>query len=108
MHAPRPINATTHSVRSRALRVTPLLQRLTFQLLLLPHDTHTHTHTTHIQVPESFDAAEGEQLSPDLLIDKHIGSGSTADVYKLRPVSHNDDDDDDDGGKALSKGPAQV
>lgn len=35
---------------------------------------------------ESFDASEGVQLSPELIMDKHIGSGSTADVYKLKPA----------------------
>lgn len=45
----------------------------------------------------SFEAAEGAQLSSDLLLDKHIGSGSTAEVYKLKPAQ---------GGK--DKGPTQV
>jgi len=29
------------------------------------------------------------QLSPDLMMDQHIGSGSTADVYKLKPAAEN-------------------
>lgn len=36
------------------------------------------------QVDESFEAAEGAQLSGGLLVGKHCGSGSTADVYKLQ------------------------
>lgn len=50
-----------------------------------------------LQVDESFEAAEGAQLSSDLELDKHIGSGSTADVYKLKPAH---------GGK--DKGTTQV
>jgi hypothetical protein len=50
-----------------------------------------------LQVDEPFEAAEGAQLSLDLVLDKHIGSGSTADVYKIKPAH---------GGK--DNGPTQV
>jgi hypothetical protein len=42
------------------------------------------TSTCNTQVDESFQAAEGAQLSPYLKVAKHVGSGSTADVYKLQ------------------------
>jgi hypothetical protein len=38
------------------------------------------------QVDESFQAEEGTSLSSEYNIDKHVGSGSTADVYKLKPA----------------------
>uniref|UniRef100_A0A383WJU6 Protein kinase domain-containing protein n=2 Tax=Tetradesmus obliquus TaxID=3088 RepID=A0A383WJU6_TETOB len=37
-----------------------------------------------ILVDESFEAAEGAQLSPHLKVAKHVGSGTSADVYKLQ------------------------
>lgn len=37
-----------------------------------------------IQVSDSFQAAEGAELADGLVISKHVGSGSTADVYKLK------------------------
>eukprot|EP00879_Flechtneria_rotunda_P000780 GHRR01000901.1.p1 GENE.GHRR01000901.1~~GHRR01000901.1.p1 ORF type:complete len:490 (+),score=163.56 GHRR01000901.1:462-1931(+) len=40
-----------------------------------------------VQVDESFEASDGAQLSKELIIGKHIGSGSAADVYKLKVVS---------------------
>jgi hypothetical protein len=49
------------------------------------------------QVEESFEASEGAQLGADFKLAKHIGSSSTADVFKLKPARE---------GK--SKGPAQV
>lgn len=41
-----------------------------------------------IEVAEDLDAAEGAQLgSPaQFVVEKHVGSGSTADVYKLKPA----------------------
>lgn len=38
----------------------------------------------YMQVDESFEAAEGAQLSPHLKVAKHVGSGTSADVYKLQ------------------------
>jgi hypothetical protein len=36
------------------------------------------------QVDESFEASEGAQLTPHLTVTKHVGSGTSADVYKLQ------------------------
>jgi hypothetical protein len=36
------------------------------------------------QVDESFEPSEGAQLTPYLRVAKHVGSGTSADVYKLQ------------------------
>jgi hypothetical protein len=65
---------------------------------LTPLTSHLTPLTSHLrQVEESFQASEGAQLGTEFKLDKHIGSGSTADVFKLKPAK---------GSK--SKGPAQV
>jgi hypothetical protein len=37
-----------------------------------------------VQVDESFEPSEGAQLTPHLKVAKHVGSGTSADVYKLQ------------------------
>jgi hypothetical protein len=37
-----------------------------------------------VQVDESFEAAEGAQLTPHLKVAKHVGSGTSADVHNLQ------------------------
>lgn len=41
-----------------------------------------------LQVDENFQVEEGVQLSDHLTVNKHIGSGSTADVYKLQAAKN--------------------
>jgi hypothetical protein len=43
------------------------------------------------QVPEGYQAEEGQALGEALLVGSHLGAGSTADVYRLKYAASGED-----------------